>query len=312
MTEDSEGSERSLARARAKRDFWMAVIRRLFKLRILRVPKGHYYSPIVSLKELEREATRIFDLSLRNFSGVDLDIAGQLALLPELAQFYGEQPFGELRRDGLRYFFDNPWYGRADALFLYAMIRRFRPQRIIEIGSGFSSAVMLDTNEQFMERSIALTFIEPNCRRLRALLKDRDYDSVTILEQRIQHLDPATVDQLGENDILFIDSSHVSKAGSDVNHLLFEVLPRLASGVLVHFHDVLYPFEYSKEWFDLGMSWNEPYILRAFLQFNSQFRVRLWNDYVMRFHADVLEQLMPLCTTRLDFGVGGSLWLQRV
>ncbi len=215
----------------------------------------------------------------------------------------------------MRYFFDNPWYGRADALFLYAMIRRFRPQRIIEIGSGFSSAVMLDTNEQFMERSISLTFIEPNCRRLRALLKDRDYDSVTILEQRIQHLDPATVDQLGENvDILFIDSSHVSKASAaSVNHLLFEVLPRRQlPECLVHFHDVLYPFEYSKEWFDLGMSWNEPYILRAFLQFNSQFRVRLWNDYVMRFHADVLEQLMPLCTTRLDFGVGGSLWLQRV
>ncbi len=84
MTEDSEGSERSLARARAKRDFWMAVIRRLFKLReFFGCRRVRYYSAIVlPIRTFEREATRIFDLSLRNFSGVDLDIAGQLALLP--------------------------------------------------------------------------------------------------------------------------------------------------------------------------------------------------------------------------------------
>ena len=120
------------------------------------------------------------------------------------------------------------------------------------------------------------------------------------------------VDQLAANDILFIDSSHVSKAGSDVNHILFELLPRLAPGVFVHFHDVLYPFEYPREWFELGISWNEPYILRAFLQYNTQFPIRFWNDFMMKFHAEAIQKLMPLCADPPAFGVGGSLWLQRV
>jgi hypothetical protein len=124
-------------------------------------------------------------------------------------------------------------------------------------------------------------------------------------------VDPRLIEQLTANDILFIDSSHVSKAGSDVNHIVFELLPRVQAGVLVHFHDVLYPFEYPKEWFKLGVSWNEPYLLRAFLQYNDQFAIMFWNDFVMRFHADTIQQLMPLCLCRPSFGVGGSLWLRR-
>jgi hypothetical protein len=170
---------------------------------------------------------------------------------------------------------------------------------------------MLDTNERFMDRSIRFTFIEPESLRLRKLLKPEDHDSVAIVEQRIQSVDPRVVDELAANDILFIDSSHVSKAGSDVNHILFELLPRLTSGVLVHFHDVLYPFEYPKEWFELGMSWNEPYILRAFLQFNLQFPIIFWGDFMTRFHADAIRKRMPLCLRPPRFGVGGSLWLQR-
>jgi predicted O-methyltransferase YrrM len=312
MTDRTRWDERTWARQRARRDFWVAFFSKLYSMGILRIPRGHYYSPVVSLKEVRRDASRIFDTSLRNLAGIDLNRDGQLALLPQLAEFYREQPFGEMPRDGLRYFFDNLWYGRADALFLFCIIRLFRPRRIIEIGSGFSSAVMLDTNERFFDQSIGLTFIEPESRRLRALLKDRDHNVVEILERRIQHLDPTLVDRLEANDILFVDSSHVSKAGSDVNHILFELLPRLASGVVVHFHDILYPFEYPRKWFELGVSWNEPYLVRAFLQYNSQFIIRLWNDFVMRFHADTLRALMPLCVDRPDFGVGGSLWLQKV
>jgi predicted O-methyltransferase YrrM len=311
MTGGSEYAERSWPRTRAKREFWLAVGRRLATWRILRVKNGHYYSPVPSIKELRRDASRIFDRSLRSLPGVELNEAAQLALLTELATFYNEQPFSETPRDDIRYFFDNYWYGQADALFLYAMIRRSHPRRIIEIGSGFSSAVMLDTNERFMDRSMRLTFIEPESTRLRKLLKPEDYNSVTIVDQPIQHIDRAIVDELAADDMLFIDSSHVSKAGSDVNHILFDLLPRLAPGVLVHFHDVLYPFEYPREWFELGISWNEPYILRAFLQYNAQFRIRFWNDFMMTFHVEAIRKLMPLCAQPPTFGVGGSLWLQK-
>ena len=303
--------DRSWARTRAKREFWIAVGRRLAAWRILRVKNGHYYSPVPSIKELTRDASRIFDRSRRPLGGIDLNEDGQLALLREFARFYAEQPFSETPQATTRYFFDNYWYGKADALFLYSMIRQFRPRQIIEIGSGFSSAVMLDTNELFMDRSIRLTFIEPESERLRKLLRDNDHDIATIVEQRIQDVDAAIVERLAANDILFVDSSHVSKAGSDVNHILFELVPRLASGVLVHFHDVLYPFEYPKEWFELGISWNEPYLLRAFLQYNSAFSVRFWNDFVVKFHPEAIQELMPLCSHAPVLGVGGSLWLQK-
>jgi predicted O-methyltransferase YrrM len=311
MADDSGYDGRSWARARAKREFWLAVGRKLATWRILRVRNGHYYSPVPSIKELERDAPRIFDRSLRTLPGVELNEAGQLTLLTQFATFYDEQPFSETPRNGMRYFFDNYWYGRADALFLYSMIRLIRPRRIIEIGSGFSSAVMLDTNERFMNRGIQFTFIEPESTRLRKLLKEEDYNSVSIVEQPIQQLDRSIVDQLASNDILFIDCSHVSKAGSDVNHILFELMPRLTPGVLVHFHDVPYPFEYPQEWFELGISWNEAYILRAFLQYNTQCPIRFWNDFMMKFHSDAIRKLMPLCIDPPTFGVGGSLWLQR-
>jgi predicted O-methyltransferase YrrM len=312
MTEGTSQLERTWERRRARQAFWLAVGKRLFSWRILRVKNGHYYSPIPSIKELRRESARIFDTSQRELEGVDVNVAGQLELLTELAAFYADQPFGEIPCDGLRYFFDNIWYGRADGLFLHAMLRRFRPRRVVEIGSGFSSAVMLDTNDRFLDGAVHLTFIEPDSRRLRALLKDGDRNSFEIIERRIQHIDSAIVTGLGPNDILFVDSSHVSKVGSDVNHILFELLPALASGVLIHFHDVLYPFEYPQEWFELGFSWNEPYMLRAFLQYNTRFKMRLWNDFLMKFHSDALAKLMPLCRERPEFGVGGSLWLQKV
>ncbi len=294
------------------REAYWAVIRKLMAWRVLRVRNGHYYSPIPSLKELKRDETRIFDRNRRLLPGIDLNASDQLALLAQFAAFYDEHPFSETPRDDKRYFFDNNWFRQSDALFLYSFIRHFRPRRIVEVGSGFSSAVMLDVNERFMDRSMELTFIEPNSDRLLQLLDETDRKSVAIVRQRIQDVDPAIVDQLCSNDIMFVDSSHVTKAGSDVNHILFELLPRLAPGVLVHFHDVPYPFEYPLEWFRQGFSWNEPYILRAFLQYNSRFRIRFWNDFMMSFHAETIQELMPLCTVPHSHGVGGSLWLQRI
>ena len=100
--------------------------------------------------------------------------------------------------------------------------------------------------------------------------------------------------------------------GSDVNELLFSILPRLEPGVFVHFHDVPYPFEYPEEWVEYGFAWNEAYLLHAFLQYNSDFRVRLWTDYVQRFHGDLIQERMPMCTNSVGFGVGGSIWIERV
>ena len=120
-------------------------------------------------------------------------------------------------------------------------------------------------------------------------------------------MDLSVFDALSANDILFVDSTHVSKTGSDVNHLFFEILPRLASGVLVHLHDIFFPFEYPQDWVLGGRSWNEIYMLRAFLQYNNAFRIVFMNTFLEHFHESRFADRMPLCLKNR----GGSIWLCR-
>src|SRR5262249_1522191 len=139
---------------------------------------------------------------------------------------------------------------------------------------------------------------------------------ITVLPRNVQEVAPAVFEELERGDILFIDSSHVSKTYSDVNYLFFEILPRLRSGVYVHLHDVFYPFEYPKEWVYQGRGWNEAYLARAFLQYNDAFEIQLFNSFLERFHRDRLSRTMPLCTRYVDANMvatsAQSLWLKKV
>ncbi len=105
--------------------------------------------------------------------------------------------------------------------------------------------------------------------------------------------------------MLFIDSTHVSKVGSDVNFLFFEVLPRLRPGVHVHVHDIAYPFEYPREWVLEGRAWNEAYLLRAFLTGNPHWQIDLWPSVLQLRHPEVMAATLH-ARTPVD---GGSLWL---
>jgi predicted O-methyltransferase YrrM len=252
-----------------------------------------------------REA-EIFAAPLPSLPGIDLRGDEQIALVRDLATFYAEIPFPRQQSPQSRYWFENWAYSYSDAIFLYSMLRHLQPRRVIEVGSGFSSAAMLDTADRWLP-STSFTFIDPDTATLDALLRPTDRDRVTIARTRLQDVPLTTFDSLSANDILFIDSTHVSKTGSDVNRILFDILPRLASGVHIHFHDVFYPFEYPKEWVYEGRAWNEDYILRAFLEFNDSFEVVLFGTWLAQFHRDLLDELMPM--TREN--PGGSLWLKR-
>jgi predicted O-methyltransferase YrrM len=272
------------------------------------VSDGHFYSPIPDHHEVRRNEERIFRIP-EQLSAIDLNIDEQLLTLSSLAEFRDEMPFQSEKTEGLRYFLQNPMFGYADGISLYGLIRHLKPKRIIEVGAGYSSCVMLDTNERYFANSISCTFIEPNPASFLSLIQPADLNRIQLLRTPLQEVDPETFRNLSANDILFIDSSHVSKAGSDVNYLLFEVLPELQAGVYIHFHDIFYPFEYPKQWIlDLGISWNEAYLLRAFLQYNQSFRIALFINYLARFHSDQLMAVMPQSLG----GAGGSLWLRKV
>lgn len=269
-------------------------------------PHGHFYSPIVSKVEIDQFDKKIWDEEFNNsISGIELNVNKQLELLENFSKYYLDLPFSNIKSDKNRYYYENVSYGYTDSIMLYSFIRHFKPQNIIEIGSGFSSAVMLDTKDLFC-KSVDLTFIDPYPKSLRSLFREKDKINCKVFETKVQNIKIEQFSSLKENDILFIDSSHVSKTGSDVNYELFKILPSLNPGVIIHFHDIFYPFEYPKKWVYEGRNWNENYLLRAFLNYNNQFEILLFPDYIHKHHAIAFDK-MPLTYKN----TGGSLWLRK-
>ena len=265
---------------------------------------GGYYSPIPSMDEIKGYN---FNRPLPEvLPGIDLNVNEQLNLLDSFEDFYKELPFTEEKSEGLRYYYKNNFYCYSDAILLYCMIRHLKPKKLIEVGSGFSSSVTLDTNEKFMGNSINFVFIEPYPERLESLLKNDD--KVTIHKKRLQEIPIEIFGELKENDILFIDSTHVAKFNSDVNYVFHKILPMLAHGVHIHFHDIFYPFEYPQEWLLNGSAWNEKYILRAFLEYNNDFKIVLFNTYLESMYEEKIKSRFPL----LYKNTGGSIWIKKI
>ncbi|NEQ44789.1 MAG: class I SAM-dependent methyltransferase [Leptolyngbya sp. SIOISBB] len=271
------------------------------------VPPGHYYSPIPDLAEISSKEADIFAPPPKEISGINMHEDEQLKLLHQFIPFYREIPFQATSKEGLRYYFENPSYSYSDAIFLYCMIRHTNPKTIIEVGSGFSSCVSLDTRDQYLDQTVQTIFIEPYPQLLESLVRPEDHQTMTLIPSPLQDVNLEVFEQLKPNDILFIDSTHVSKIGSDVNYLFFEILPRLSSGVYIHFHDIFFPFEYPKTWLYEGRAWNEAYLLRGFLQYNDAFDIVLMNTFMEYFHASFFAENMPLCLKN----PGGSIWLRK-
>jgi predicted O-methyltransferase YrrM len=269
-------------------------------------PAGHYYSPIPDKDEILAYIDSRKPLG-RQLPGVNLNEKNQLKLLHEYRQYYKELPFPEKQKQGCRYYYENSWYSYSDAIFLYSFLRKNEPKRIIEIGSGFSSAVILDTIEGFFSQRPEITFIEPYPDRLKGLFKSHDGNQVKIIEKKVQQVPHELFSSLESGDFLFVDSSHVVKCGSDLQLLFFDVLPLLPAGVFVHFHDVFYPFDYPSEWLKEGRYWNENYFLRAFLSYNCDWDIHFFNTFVAFAFNDFIKDQMPLCVKN----AGGSLYIKR-
>ena len=146
---------------------------------------GHFYSPVPSRDEAlgYLQSANRFDAELPD---IRLNSEGQLETLRKFEAFYAEMPFPEHQNSTCRYYFDQPHFCYADAIFLYSFLRHIKPRRIIEAGSGFSSAVMLDTAEKFLSFQPEMTLIEPYPDRLNRLLRPGDRERVSILEKKVQ------------------------------------------------------------------------------------------------------------------------------
>lgn len=266
------------------------------------MPFNHYDSPYPDIATIHQKEKEIFDRN-KVVLDIDFNVDRQLELIKAMEDIelltWPSEKSGDRQT---RYYYENSWFGKGSAEALYYMIRLVKPQNIIEVGSGYSTAVMLDTNEHCFNNKIRITSIEPNADRLKSLIKQTD--NLRIYEQKIQEIPCTFFESLEENDILFIDSSHVSRIDSDVNYIFFELLPRLKKGVYIHFHDMFYPFIYPKEWVYSGMAYSEMYILRAFLMNNKEYSVQLFGDMLSQKYSELIPERLQGCGE-------GSLWIRK-
>lgn len=272
-------------------------------------PYGHFYSLYPDFKEIRNREELLFSQE-KNIKDIDFNEKEQIETLHKMSLLYDSIPQWEditapAISSKLRYRYNNPNLSPGDAVGLHCMLRILAPKRVIEVGSGYTSAVMLDTNEFYLSNQVKLKFIEPYPSLLNSLL--RSNDEIELLPIGLQDVPLSVFEELEEGDILFIDSTHVSKIGSDVNYLFFDILPKIAKGVYIHLHDIFYPFEYPKEWIFSGMIWNELYLLRAFLQNNNDYKILFFQNMMEKRHMDKFLERWPLDTPVS----GGSIWLQK-
>jgi predicted O-methyltransferase YrrM len=259
------------------------------------VVPGHYYSPLTAPVDTDR-AMAWADSAPSTMPGVDLASDQQLALYSKLATFLNEP------LPGPRFAPRNGQYGEADGAVYRAMLNYLRPERVIEVGSGFSTAILLDEIDQGLSET-SVVCIEPYPQRLLGLLENSHHGNLTLHRKPVQDVPVDIYSQLKSGDILFIDSTHVVKAGSDVNWLFLRVLPQLADGVIVHVHDIFWPFEYPKTWLSEHRDWTEDYLLHAFLIGNRSWEIMLFSSWIWHCHPEVVPAY-------LAGQEPGSIWLR--
>ncbi len=256
-----------------------------------RHPHGHFYSPYASPEDIAWASSHRTDPI-----GYDLNADAQRLLVREL----------DLRFPATaRYEPDNEMFHPVDAALLWAILVQFQPKRVVEVGSGHSTAVMLDAIDDGAWTGDVVS-IEPYADRLRGVL--RPGDPVEIHERRVQEIpSERLVEFVGEDGILFIDSSHVLKAGSDVRHLLLDTVPLLPVGTIVHIHDIPFSTEYFDAWLEEGRQWNEAQFVHAFLQGNQDWEILAFAQWLQGSSPELFSPTFD------EFGLGGtSLWLRRV
>jgi hypothetical protein len=269
------------------------------------VKLGHFYSPMIDFGENEKALHK--KILSRPVLDIDFNIEAQKTFLEKMIDLKNQIPWQETAKENFYYYFGNRNFAHSDAITYFSMLLTVKPKQVIEVGSGFSSCVLVDTNKNFLNSAIKKTFIEPYPALLRKLLKD-DLNESELIPTNLQDVDPSFFESLNADDFLFIDSTHVSKFGSDVNYILFEILPRLKKGVIIHFHDVFNNFEYPEEWLSKGRNWNEDYILRAFLMNNNSYKILYFNHMMYEHYREKYENELPMAAKNS----GGSIWLQKV
>ncbi len=244
--------------------------------------------------------------------GMSWEMEAQLQVLERIAPFCREllEVPDEMAPGPPSYHWENDFWSGADATFQYGLLRDLKPKRVVEVGCGWSSLLMAEAlarNEAGGAPAAVVDQVEPYPREeLLSALPDAWNLHETILQRAPLEI----FESLGDGDVCFYDGSHVARTASDVVWFFFEVIPRLRHGVVVHLHDIFWPFDYPDEWvFERAQTWNEQYLLQAFLMYNDRFAPLLCNMAVLTGFPEETAKLFEGLPIALG---GGSVWLRRL
>lgn len=282
---------------------------RVWEKKEMHITPVHFYQPIPDTRTLEEgHWTNVSELV-----GLSINDEAQKQILDQFSSTYKTEyqniPISKPAA-AREFFIDNGTFESVDAEMLYCMIRHFKPRKIIEIGSGNST--LLSAQSAMANRNISgtdtqLIAIEPYPGER---LKTGMPGLTRLIEQRLEQVDSRLFDDLEENDLLFIDSSHVLKMGSDVQKLYLDILPRLKKGVLIHIHDIYLPAEYPRNIIIKRLRfWTEQYLLQAFLAFNESYTILWAASYMHLKYPGLLEKAFP--SYRRDSRWPASFWIQK-
>jgi len=288
--------------------FHRAVLAELIFTRLGVLPiNDHYYQPLINPKKHLR-----YPLSKdRNLPGISFNDHQQLSILDnfdfndELLKIPLEAPKGEMT-----FYYNNHSFCSGDAEYLYNTVRFYKPNKIIEIGSGYSTLMIInalkknrsENANQTIEHICIEPFEQPWLEKMPA----------KIIRDKVENLSVEIFQSLRENDILFIDSSHMIRPQGDVLFEYLEILPILSPGVLVHIHDIFTPKDYLDEWVLKDHKlWNEQYLLEAFLSLNDHFEVLGALNYLSHKYHRQFANKSPVYAKHPG-REPGSIWLRKI
>ncbi|MEX0598212.1 MAG: class I SAM-dependent methyltransferase, partial [Candidatus Paceibacterota bacterium] len=265
--------------------------------------KDHYYQPLINPQKHLKKPLR----EDREIGGVDMNIEEQLTLLNDFN--YKEEllrlPLSKTKE--LEFYYNNGSYCSGDAEYLYNVIRYFKPNNIIEIGSGNSTLMARNAIV-----SNQLEAEDYQCNHICIEPFEMDWLSnidVKLERKKVEDIDLSFFKTLNKNDVLFIDSSHIIRPQGDVLYEILEILPILNSGVIVHFHDIFTPKDYLDAWvYEKHLLWNEQYLLEAFMSFNSEYRVIGALNYLSHNYKEEFSKACPVFAKQKD-REPGAFWI---
>lgn len=262
----------------------------------------HYYEP-----QFDNRNPNPDFFQDRNLQGIDWNIPGQLKIFEKFI-FSKELADTPLENsNSLKFYLNNGSFESGDAEYWYQIIRAIKPKRIFEIGSGNSTLMAINAISKNQDE-------DPSYRCEHICIEPYEMPwlektNVSVVRKKVEEVELSFFSKLQENDILFIDSSHIIRPQGDVLFEYLELLPCLNKGVIVHVHDIFSPKNYPKQWLqDEVRFWNEQYLLEAFLSHNSSWKIIGALNYLRHNHYDKLHSVAPFLTHQRE---PGSFYIQK-